>query len=172
MGLDITAYSKVVKEKSVPLDEYGSPVDWIKYHKAFVNKDFPGRAGRIKHGGIYSYADKFSFRAGGYGWYGGWRERLAILAGYPLSLATEGSRGERCHAAACWNGAVGPFSDLIYFADNQGILGTRVSKKLYADFVAFEDKARADEDEDFLGSYLDWKKAFGMAAYGGMVNFH
>lgn len=43
MGLDITAYSRVVLEKEVEVDEYGSPLDWNKYRVAYVNDDFQGR---------------------------------------------------------------------------------------------------------------------------------
>lgn len=142
MGLDISAYSQVMLEKEVEVDEYGSPRDWKKYRVAYVNDDFPGREGSIVNRGVYSFDKQYGFRAGGYGYYSGWREQLA-------------------HAAACWNGATGPFSELINFADNEGVLGPEVCAKL----------AKAGDDE-FIKSYLQWKKAFDLAADGGMVEFH
>lgn len=172
MGLDITAYRKVVKETDVPLTEDGDPVNWGKYRKAWVNPAFPGREGSIENGAIYSHEEAFGFRAGGYGWFGEWREMLAKIAGYPAAEAETHRGVQILHAASCWNGATGPFSELINFADNEGILGPEVSKKLLADFIAFEDQARASEDPDFVESYLEWKHAFELAADGGMVDFH
>jgi len=177
MGLDITAYSKVVLEKEVEVDEYGSPRDSDKYRVAYVNDDFPGREGSIISRGIYSFDKEFGFRAGGYGYYGGWREMLAKMAGYPATPHTDSHRRERlAHAAACWNGAAGAFSELINFADNEGVLGPEVCAKLANDFAEYEVRAvafaKAEEDEDFIESYLEWKKAFELAADGGMVDFH
>lgn len=177
MGLDITAYSRVVLEKEVEVDEYGSPRDWNKYRVAYVNDDFPGREGSIINRGIYSFNKQYGFRAGGYGYYSGWREQLAKMAGYPATLRTDSYGRERvAHAAACWNGATGPFSELINFADNEGVLGPEVCAKLAKDFSEYETRAvtfaKAEEDDYFIESYLAWKKAFDLAADGGMVEFH
>lgn len=176
MGLDITAYRRITLAEIVAVDEDGSPCDWKRFRRAWVNPDFPGRADDIQHDGIYEFTERFRFRAGGYGYYSEWREQLAKLAGYPLTDYHDDYGTRKMHAAACWNGAVGPFSELIYFADNQGILGTSVSAKLAKDFAEFEEAARAfaseTGDEEFLESYLEWKTAFDMAADGGMVDFH
>ena len=171
MGLDITAYRQVAIAPVVEVYEDGSPVDWQNFRRAWVNPDFPGRADEIEHGAIYSFKEKFRFRAGGYGCYGQWREELARLAGYPLTAYREGHHVEHLHAAACWNGATGPFFELICFADNQGVLGTAVSAKLAGDFAEFE-AAASTRSGDFFESYLEWKKAFEIAADGGMVDFH
>jgi hypothetical protein len=177
MGLDITAYSRVVLEKDVEVDEYGSPRDWNKYRVVYVNDDFPGREGSIVHRGVYSFDKKLGFRVGGYGYYSGWREMLAKMAGYPATPHANEYQPERLlHAAACWNGATGPFSELINFADNEGVLGPEVCAKLAKDFAEFETMAvafaRTQGDEDFIASYLKWKQAFDLAADGGMVDFH
>lgn len=177
MGLDITAYSRVAIENDAEVDEEGYPVEWRKFRKVWVNPDFPGRADDIKHGAIYSFTDKFSFRAGGYGYYSQWREQLAKVAGYPLTEYREDYSTRRMHAAACWKGATGPFSELIMFADNQGVLGSSVCAKLAKDFAEHEASARAfsadpEGDSDFIVSYLEWKQAFELAADGGMVDFH
>lgn len=177
MGLDISAYSQVMLEKEVEVDEYGSPRDWKKYRVAYVNDDFPGREGSIIDRGVYSFNERYRFRAGGYGYYGGWREQLAKMAGYPATLRTDSyGRDRMAHAAACWSGSTGPFSELINFADNEGVLGPEVCAKLAKDFAEFEtmavDFAKTQRDEEFIESYLEWKKAFDLAADGGMVCFH
>jgi hypothetical protein len=73
---------------------------------------------------------------------------------------------------ACWNGAQGPFSELIHFSDCEGVIGTAVSKKLAADFAAFDEKAKAAGNERYYAKYQEWRKAFEMAANGGAVDFH
>jgi hypothetical protein len=158
----------------VEVDEEGYPVDWKRYRKPYINPDFPERAAGIVSDGIYSFGSSYRFRAGGYGSYSVWREALAELAGYPAEPEDETDDARSLHAAACWNGAVGPFSDLINFSDCQGVMGTEVCVKLARDFAEHEEAARAFSGErasEFLERYLDWKQAFELAAEGGMLEF-
>lgn len=174
MGLDIIAYSKLVKDICITLDEDGQPSleDWNTHAKAWINPDWPERGTGLEHNAWYTFGESMSFRAGSYSGYNDWRERLAQLAGYPATETASASLGARSlHSAACWNGATGPFSELIDFSDCEGSLGPEVSKKLLADFIEFEPMASAIGGR-FYDLYAEWKKAFELAADGGMVCFH
>lgn len=176
MGLDITAYSKVEKV-DVEVDEDNYPVDESAYDD-YVRAWAMGRRGQhdqLEDGKFYSVDEAYGFRAGSYGGYNQWRETLAKLAGYPLT-PYKGFMGESAaHAAACWDGATGPFAELIDFPDNEGSIGAVTSAKLAKDFADFDERAKyfdGDEDGWFYKKYLDWKAAFELAVDGGMVSFH
>lgn len=178
MGLDITAYEGLTKIDGVKyingvvLDKELEVVDYDAYALVpHINPDFPGRADDIEDKGVYNAADSFGFNAGSYGGYNMWRNRLAKLAGYPEGTYKQCGEDRPSYCVACWNGAQGPFAELIHFSDCEGVIGTAVSKKLAADFAAFDDKAKTTEDEHFYAKYQDWRKAFEMAANGGAVQF-
>lgn len=174
MGLDIAAYSKLAKAE-LALDGDGEPLlegYWNTHAKAWLNPDWPDRAAGLDDGAWYTFTETIEFRAGSYSGYNDWRERLAQLAGYPSTETESASFGPRSlHSAACWDGATGPFSELIDFSDCEGSLGPEVSRKLLADFIQFDPKARAIGGR-FYDLYAEWKKAFELAADGGMVCFH
>jgi hypothetical protein len=176
MGLDITAYSKVEKV-DVEVDEDNRPLDenvYDNYARAWATGK-RGQNDQLEDGKFYSGDEAYGFRAGSYGGYNEWRETLARLAGYPLT-PYKGFMGESAsHAAACWGGASGPFSELIDFPDNEGCIGAVTSAKLAKDFADFDERAKyfdGDEDGWFYKKYLDWKEAFELAADDGMVQFH
>lgn len=165
MGLDITAYRKLTRAPDAEVDECGAPKEWEKFAHlhpstmAWVEENFPGRAQGVQPG-IYSFADKFGFRAGSYSGYGQWRDWLAKVAGYA---------GER----AAWSASSGPFWELINFADNEGVIGPVVSAKLAKDFADNEQRIADQSPEPwFIDQYRIWRKAFEMAADAGAVDFH
>jgi hypothetical protein len=160
MGLDIVAHRQLA-----PSDE--------GFRLSPNIPCFAPRAEGVDMAALYSSAQDFHFRAGSYGGYNTWRENLAKLAGYPATEWRDHD-GETTmkHAAACWRGAAGPFSELINFADNEGTIGPIVAKKLAADFAQFEDQAKATDDAWFIDRYGEWKLAFEIAADGGAVEFH
>lgn len=178
MGLDITGYSKIEKV-AVELDEDGDPIDDSAYDDYVRIYAMGGRDqhDQLEDRAFYSVdGEAFGFRAGSYSGYNDWRETLARLAGYPLTPYKGFMGGESaCHAAACWDGATGPFAELIDFPDNEGNIGPVTSAKLAKDFADFDERAKyfdGDEDGWFYKKYLDWKKAFELASDGGTVDFH
>ncbi len=177
MGLDITAYRQL-KLCNTLFDADGEPIDETthepisNYLKVFANSDFPGREEGLKDGGVYTYAEADEVLSMGYGYYNRWRETLAKLAGYPLTEhRAQFGFTHRTHAAACWEGATGPFSELINFADNEGVIGPVVAAKLARDFTAFDERANAVGD-DFYRAYRELKRGIDMAADGGALDFH
>lgn len=179
MCLDITAYEGLTKidgVKYIDGEVYNKELETVDCDDysfvARLNPNFPGRADDVEDSGVYKASESFDFRAGSYGCYNMWRDRLAKLAGYPEGTYEQYGKDCPSHCVACWNGAQGPFSELIHFSDCEGVIGATVSKKLAADFAEFEEAAKTREDEQFFKLYQDWQKAFTMAANGGAVSFH
>ena len=162
MGLDITAYKGLrVVQTNVKLDEDGEPLnlDWdtmwypgggMKWSESI----WPGRGKPINPDVIYKYDDTFEFRAGSYSSYNTWRDALEKFKG---DVA---------------------FQELIDFADNEGVIGTIVSKKLFDDFVKYHDEAKEYANKQcsetcnwFFDSYCDWEQAFKFASENGAVCF-
>lgn len=117
-------------------------------------KHFPGRGKGIDPQKVYSWEEEFSFHAGSYRGYNWWRSKL------------EKFKGDEA------------FQELINFADNEGVIGFVVSKKLAVDFAKYEEEAKefsktlGENGEYWLNSYHDWKKAFEIATDNGAVDFH
>jgi len=173
MGLDITAYRHLTPANgNEAFDDTGE----LKYEDGWVqlykNPDFPSRADDVNDQHAYKYVDSYGFAAGAYSSYNHWRDQLAQLAGYRLTTFTCYGRDEQSYAAACWQGAEGPFSELINFSDCDGVIGSTVSKKLAKDFSDFQAKADGHGDALFRQKYAEWRKAFDMAADTGAVVFH
>jgi len=98
MGLDIYACSNI---KKIPDSEDA--------HNLYVNDNF-NVEGQIVSGSYESSDDGFSFAAGSYSGYGQWRQNLAKVAGYKS-------------AEEAWELNGGPFWELIYFSDCDGVIG-------------------------------------------------
>jgi hypothetical protein len=173
MGLDITAYRNI-RKLDCAVDEDGEPVSApdCRHTVLHINPSFPGRADEIEDGGVYAYDSMLDFRAGSYGGYNNWRDKLAALAGYPEGEYESYGSMHKSHCASCWEGAAGPFAELINFSDCEGVIGTAVAAKLHDDFNAYAEKAAAHEDPWFYDRYENWRQAFAMAADGGAVCFH
>lgn len=177
MGLDISAYRKIAKIDAV-FDASGEPIDPatrdpIEYDmQAHINSDFPGRADEIEDKAVYKAADSFGFRAGGYGGFNAWRNELAKMAGYPLGQYEQYGKMWDSYCVACWEGAQGPFSELINFSDCEGMIGAAVAAKLAKDFAEFQSAAEKVEMPFFINKYVEFRKAFEMAADAGAVRFY
>lgn len=171
MGLDIKWYRGLT---SVGVDE-ATDIDGDvrdEFVKLYHNPNFPGRADDIVDRGCYSYEESGCFNAGAYSGYNRWRDDLAKLAGYPITAYYDCGVIKESYAAACWDGATGPFSELINFADDEGVIGSSVAAKLAADFAAFQHKADESRDSWFREKYAHWREAFEKAADRGAVDFH
>jgi len=171
MGLDVSAYSKLVEAPDAERDEDGEPVDYDNYRNFYFNKDFPGRAEGLKEGMTYKLGEEGSGLSTGYGRYSAWRDELAKLAGYPAEPYERYGRVEQSHCMPCWNGAQGPFAEQINFSDCDGTIGPVVSAKLAKDYADFAEKAEAVGGY-FWEKYQEWKVVFEIAANDGAVVFH
>lgn len=177
MPLDITAYTNIARI-DCELDVEGEPVHPITrspirdYFKAFINPDFPKQADDIEDGVVFSFVESFGFKAGSYSGYNHWREQLAELSNWKLSSYERYGKKWPSHAASAWKATEGPFWELIYFSDCEGIIGPKTSAKLHGDFVAFQHKADTHLGAYFLDRYNDFAFAFEMGAKNGCVTFH
>ena len=65
---------------------------------------------------------------------------------------------------------------MIDFADNEGVIGSVVSEKLYKDFANNYEAAKVLptglDREYWFNRYENWMKAFEMARHNGAVDFH
>ncbi|MGF6153992.1 hypothetical protein [Pseudomonas fluorescens] len=171
MGLDITAYRKLVLTPDAERDEDGELVDYDNYTTFYDNKDFPGRIEGITPKAAYKVEGDCCGLSAGYGGYNAWRNQLAQLAGYPLGHYEQYGRQADSYCVACWNGESGPFAEQINFSDCEGTIGPVVSAKLAKDYAAFAEKAEAIGGY-FWEKYQEWKAAFECAADSGAVSFH
>ena len=158
MGLDIRAYKNLQVVVNPQIDEDGDIINWDTEWNpgasmVWAEENFPGRAEGIDSEKVYTWEKDFEFRAGSYSGYNQWRSHLESFA-------------------------IGDsFQELINFADNEGVIGFIVSKKLAKDFLENEERAKEfdktlGEDQWWFNKYKKWKEAFEMASDNGAVDFH
>lgn len=179
MGLDIGYYSNVClsDKDDENYDDYAA----ITYNATC----FEYQLGSLKINQRYDLTEKSeydSFRAGSYSGYNWWREQLSIMAGYESAneVWENNNLNTRYLKLNEINGeenVFGPFVELINFSDCEGVIGPEISKKLYKDFVDFDEKAKEykmdkDYENYFYTKYCEWKEAFRVASDGGLVHFH
>lgn len=181
MGLDITAYSRL---KHVGLHGKWDDEDehYEKHIQAYAYKSFPqsfrgipilaeeahGNT-QLVSGGCYVRTDRtetHSFRAGSYGGYGKWREDLA--KDYNPAPVT----WDRIGPSMAEPDPQRPFYELIWFADNEGTIGPEAAADLLADFREHVTGYAQVHDDYDVARYVDWMRAFELAAGGGLVVFH
>jgi hypothetical protein len=163
MSLDILAYKglkKVSKKSEIDCECIQTYCEENNLNNFRLNAAFPKAAEDIDEDYIYSAEDCFGDVMGkSCGSYGVWRNELAQLIGH-------------VDQQSAWTHPVdGPFVELINFSDCEGIIGTKVSKKLAMDFSAFELSCLEEKDEDFIHYYNQLKKAFEFASDDGCVWF-
>lgn len=160
MGLDIRAYNKMKKIADIPNEEDEQEEYRLEFEtdstRIYVNSDFNVEGQIID--GYYEHEDYLSFRAGSYSGYNTWRNKLAVIAGYKS-------------ANEVWSKTEGPFFELIFFSDCEGVIGAAASEKLFNDFFSYEEKAKEELDEYDFEKYVNFKKAFELAKDDGGVVF-
>ncbi len=164
MGLDVTGYEKVrlikrMEDFENPEDAYEAANDGdllVLTHCEFK------RARNLAEGIYETLGQVHDFRAGSYSGYNAWREGLAQMAGH-------GS------AQSVWDAAspAGPFVELINFSDCEGFIGPTSSAKLARDFEQFSSAAQEfrTNRHRWHEHYLEFSKAFSLAAGSGCVEF-
>lgn len=178
MGLNIVSYQNLKpfkaeydNEKDICINaETGKEVPWQDYLIVSINPEFASQAVDLKEG-YYLFDDKSRFSAGTYSGYNDWRESLAKLAGYPF-LNPDGDDARHGHSRAAWLAEGGDFWELINFTDCDGIIGSKVSKKLFLDFSNNRNIENAKAlGSGFFQTYMLFKDAFSEALNNGAVVF-
>ncbi len=148
MGLSINVYNniKLVKSKdNWDFKAYVIDPEWLyKIKNLKKNKYYIGD--RIFKGMSYSYSSHNRFR-----------EELIKLIDRTDLLNDDGKIN--------WDDLSNdiPFIDFINFADNEGCLDWDVSKIIYLDFVAFNEKAKIEMNQYYYPTYETWLKTFEIA---------
>lgn len=179
MGLDITTYKNLKVVENPQLDEDGEIINWETEWKAgasmeWSEKHFKGIGEGIDPNKVYTWENSLGFPAGSYSGYGAWRDTLEEFAKtlFPIKFENDGNG----NIGMVIKGNTHPFDELINFADNEGVIGYVVAKKLYKDFVDNEEakkfSKKLKDDEYWFGKYQDWKQAFEYASQHGAVDFH
>lgn len=159
MGLDITAYRGLKKVLNPILAEDGYPenydVQWMPGEgMKWSESIWTGKGEPVEYDSVYEWEDSYEFCAGSYFRYNIWRHQLEQFKG---DIA---------------------FQELIDFADNEGVIGSKLAKKLYNDFLLYHKEAEKyaekleKDNEWFINKYCDWEKAFMFASNDGAVEFH
>jgi len=155
MGLDILAVSRIVKKEDgdILIGENESRCEY--------------KAGEYSPG---QGSTSNSFRAGSYSGYNAWRAKLCKLMHgiQPEEMWADPNR---------WSGAA--FQEVIDFSDCEGVIGARVSKKLYTDFKKHRSQLyqkaielfSQDDVAHFFAVYDDFTTAFKISADRGLLIF-
>lgn len=122
-----------------------------------VNPACPQNAAGLEFGAAYEYEQEEWFSVcDTWREYSVWLEELIDLVGF------EEAPDEH---------APGPFRELILYVGLGEIIGPVASAKLVADFIEWDDRARALGDEGFYGWYARMRKVFEYAGETGAVRF-
>ena len=174
MGLDIAYYSKI--------QEVGKSKSRDDENIHIYGSSFTYQLGSLKENYSYSITEESesgSFRAGSYSGYNEWRNNLSIMAGYSgaSEVWKDFNPDMRYHKLLKLEGKnvrIKPFYELIFFSDCEGYIGPEISKKLYQDFLDFDDKAKKFVSTGisyFYRSYQNWTECFRVASDNGIVIF-
>lgn len=157
MGLYIKAYKGLNEVQNPQFAENGALIHWDSQwcpggSMEWSESIWPGKGKPVDPKSVYEWENCFEFRAGSYIAYNHWRDKLNEFSG---NVA---------------------FQELIDFADNEGVIGSELSKKLYDDFRTYHNQAlefskTINNGEWWFKKYCDWEEAFKMAKDGGAVEF-
>lgn len=170
MGLSVYGYSNLEIVRDNAYTESGArheDIDDVFYKNSAFPAVYDGLVENAGYVGEYCNGPDFAYSG-----YGVWRNKLAKLAGYSeREFETYPGAGKRMlFAADCWLGATGPFAELINFSDCEGTIGPTFSKKLLADFIEYEERAKA-EGGFFYEQYALFRNVFEHASNNGCVKF-
>lgn len=162
MGLDISALSAIVPAAN---QEDGYHV----WDGGFAGRSVPFEKGNYEPA---PGAKTHSFRAGSYGGYSHWRNKLAEMV--------HGVSAETFWKLSSEQKTDRPFSEQISFTDCDGTIGTTAAAKLAKDYAEWQERIEAkcaamkdqEEGQYFLRLYSEWRRAFELAAGNGVVIFH
>ena len=172
MGLDIAAYKGVKLVKNPYMGSTGEPDVWANQVYIGIGNSEWEQGDDLEAGQVYSFSAVISVYSSSYSTYGNLRNELARLAGYEPLIA--GSQYHGIYAArVCDNWGKnkrGILSELIYFADNEGEIGTKTCRKILNDLHTVS--ARAGELNEWnQGLLTDLIQTFEFAAVDGFVQF-
>lgn len=172
MGLDIVAYKNVKLIESPYMGSTGEPDVWANQVYISIGNSEWEQGDDLEAGQVYGFSYARSFYSSSYSTYGNLRNELARIAGYEPLIA--GSKYHGIYAArVCedWvQGKRGVLSELIYFADNEGEIGTKTCRKILNDLHTVS-KRDGELNEWNRGLLTNLIQTFEFAAVDGFVQF-
>jgi hypothetical protein len=171
MGLDIRAFNGLNKCDIQSEDAYLKHTN-CTYLTSKGDMFFEQSGGL--NGYYYHNNEYMMFRAGSYSAYNNWRELLSYMIGFPNALSIweivkrDISIGNILSEPTSFNI---PFIELIYFSDCEGVIGEKICKKLYEDFISYKNEANKIKNSDWISLYDDFLKAFKIGSNNGCVQF-
>jgi hypothetical protein len=175
MGLDITYASRInFGSRGINESEDDENVLYLYQNDGILEQSEGIPNGEYTCEGIQDY-----FRAGSYSGYSSWRRTLANMIGWEIedlwrNVETLVQRNENLNDVLNENDRFSvdiPFVELLHFSDCEGFIGPKTSAKLHADFLEWNEKAKAVDQGYFYERYQEWTKAFEVASDGGCVIF-
>ena len=173
MGLDITAYKGIKLIENPNMGDTNHPEVWANQVYISIGNSEWEQGDDLEVGRVYEFSDVISVYSSSYSTYGNLRNELARIAGYEPLIA--GSKYRGIYAArVCDNweqGKRGILAELIYFADNEGEIGTKTTRKILNDLHAIS-KHSSELNEWNQGLLTNLIQTFEFAAVDGFVQFH
>lgn len=159
MGLDVTAHRNI---KFLTIDE-PTEEQWEEgVFQAFViDPSWKNRISELKDQGFYTSEETEHFVSYGYGNHTYLRNQVCKMIGRD----SEDWQKDKLEQGS-------DFEEWLNFADNEGVLDCKTSKKLLNDFKKWESTAEEKLDEWFLSGYKNWIKTFEFASENGAVEYH
>ena len=172
MGLDITAYKCTKLIQNPKMGSTDQPEVWGNQVYISIGNSEWEQGDDLEAGQVYGFSYVMSVYSSSYSTYGNLRNELARIAGYEPLIA--GSKYRGIYAArVCddWEqGKRGILSELIYFADNEGEIGTKTCRKILNDLHTVSKRAGELSEWD-QGLLTDLIQTFEFAAVDGFVQF-
>lgn len=163
MGLDIRYASKInFESRKDPVEaEEETTCVFLYPNNCFIDQSEGIQAGYYTTEGVQGY-----FHAGPYSVYSIWRQHLADMIGFKIEVIWQ----EVMTPAQKIEIQRIPFVELLCFSDCEGLIGPETSIKLYADFLAWDERAKSLKSMDsFYEQYQEWSNAFKVASDNGCV---
>lgn len=179
MGLDVYGYRNVKQVVNPGVDDIDELTQLY-----FGSYSYQG--GDLVDGGYYDYESCDSSFSMGYGRYSGFRQEIAIIAGYEKVESIKPHYSDDDYETKSYYyrfpyiayiyvndfdyGDL-PFLEMIAFSDAEGVICSKVCKKLYDDFVEYQDKAKEhfSDNEAYLKKYMDLMECFKCGSNDGFV---
>lgn len=165
MGLDVSVYQNY---KLLDINEEDENYDYD--FQAFVlEEEWENRIKHLEKGKFYEGDQVAHLISYPYSSHNRFREELIRLVGKSHLLQADG----RIDWDKLYEESDTPFYELVYFADNEGVLDWETSEKLYNDFKQHEFLANQvfKNEEHNLRRYNNWMETFELGKDKGVVVF-
>lgn len=122
-----------------------------------INEQFESNISQLKKGEYYVSEKRTRSISYPYSYHAEFRSHLCVLIGLKYDYWRENKDPGNC------------FHELLFFADNEGCIDWKTSRKLAADFINNEVKAMLSDNARFKEFYKEWMDLLLVASNEGNV---